>query len=137
MKRRTVRSTSKIETSQVEDCVVAPEGSHGKNEQVDATPALLVRDLKFNGVAAGSAIVLTVQVLPDLYLETITLIRGRAAEGSLGTLSKGTLKRRGSAKATISADLYDFVLSQVPVSKLLITLEHDQTRLTKIRFENI
>lgn len=139
MKRRRVLSATTIGAASVEGRSAELEDTDCDNEQVEVTPALLVADIKFNGVTAGSVIELTVQVLPDLYLETITLIRGRAADGPgpLGTLSKGTRKRSGSAKATISADLYDFVLSQVPVSKLLITLEHDQTRLTKIRFENV
>ncbi|HEX2874354.1 MAG TPA: hypothetical protein VHP33_24035, partial [Polyangiaceae bacterium] len=100
-------------------------------------PALLVSSVKFSGVTAGSIIELAVQPLPDLYLETITLIKGGPAAEAVGTLSKGTLKRLGSAEATISSELYDFVLAQARVSKLLITLEHSETRVTNIRFENI
>jgi hypothetical protein len=137
MKRRTVRSPIKIDTSPVEDCIVEPEDSYGKTEEAPATPALLVSSIKLSGVTAGSKIELTVQVLPDLYLETITLIRGGPAEATLGTLSQGTRKERGEASATISAELYDFVLSQARASTLLIALEHSETRITNIRFENI
>lgn len=137
MKRRTVSSTTKIDKSPVEDCSLEPEDSYEENEQVPATPALLVSGIKYSGVTAGSMIELTVQVLPDLYLETITLIKGGSADAIEGSLSKGTLKECGSAKATISAELYDFVLSEVRVSKLLVALEYSETRVTDIRFENI
>jgi hypothetical protein len=123
--------------SPVEGRRTKSEDANCENEQVEVTPALLVGDIKFNGVTAGSTIELTVQVLPGLYLETIALIKGGPADAIEGSLSVGTLKERGSAKATISAELYDFVLSQVPVSNLLIALEHSETRVTHIRFENI
>lgn len=97
----------------------------------------MVRSIKFSGVTAGSRIQLTVPVLPDLYLETITLIKGAPADDVEGTLSQGTLEMLGSAKATISAELYDFLLSRAGVSTLLVALEHDQTRLTKIRFRHV
>lgn len=126
-----------VGASSVEDCAAEPEDSYGDSDQAPATPALLVGSIKFNGVTAGSKIELTVQVLPELYLETITLIRGGHAEATLGTLSKGTRKERGEASATISAELYDFVLSQARAAALLVALEYAETRLTKIRFENV
>jgi hypothetical protein len=137
MKRKTFHSTTTVGASSVEDCGVEPEDSYADRDQAQATPSLLVSSIKFSGVTAGSKIELTVQVLSDLYLETITLIRGGPAAATLGTLSKGTRKERGEASATISAELYDFVLSQARASTLLITLEHSETRVTNIRFESI
>lgn len=136
MKRRRVFSTSTKGASFAEGRSIESKGSYRENDE-DAAPTLLVKSIKFSGVTLGSVIQLTVQVVPDLYLETITLIKGGSTDEIEGTLSAGTLKKLGSAKATIGAELFDFVLSQVRVSKLLIALEHDQTRLTKIRFENI
>jgi hypothetical protein len=133
MDRRTVVST---DAPAVDDCVESGD-SYGQSEAPEASPALLVGAIKFSGLTAGSMIKLTVPVVPDLYLETITLIKGGPAAEVVGTLSKGTLKRLGSADATISSELYDFVLAQARVSKLLITLEHSETRVTNIRFENI
>lgn len=137
MKHRTVFSTSTNGESSVESGSVELEDSDGECDEAEASPALLIRSIKFSGVTAGSKIKLTVPVLPDLYLETITLIKGGPADAIEGTLSRGTLEGLGSAKATIGAELYDFVLSQVRLSKLLITLEHTKTRITNIRFENL
>lgn len=132
MKHRKVFSTSTQPS--VDDRRV--EGSNCESDEAEA-PALLVGSIKFSGLTVGSMIRLTVPVLPDLWLETITLIKGGPAAEVVGTLSKGTRKKLGSAKATISAELYDFVLSEARVSKLLILLEHSETRVTNIRFENI
>ena len=137
MKRRAVPS-NKMDASSVDSCTVESNGSYAEGEQAAAaTPALLVNSIKFNGVTAGSTIELTVQALPDLYLETISLIRGGPADATRGTLSIGTLEERGLAKATISAEFSDFVLSQAHASTLLITLEHADTRVTNIRFGSI
>jgi hypothetical protein len=137
MKTSNVFSTTTKGSSSVDDCSVESEDSYGGREQTATTPALLVKSIKFSGVTAGSMINLTVPVLPDLYLETITLIKGGAAAGMVGTLSTGTLKKRGSASATIGAEFYDLLLSRARASKLLVALEYDQTRLTKIRFEHV
>lgn len=136
MNRKRVRSTGRKRASLGEERGGESKGSYRDNDEA-AAPALLVTDIKFSGVTVGSMIQLTVQVLPDLYLETITLIKGGPAVEIVGTLSPGSLKRLGSAKATISAELYDLLLSRAGVSQLLIALEHDQTRLTKIRFEHV
>lgn len=137
MKRRTVLSRTKVDASPIEGRSVEPGDTCEESEQAPVTPGLLVKSIKFSGVTAGSIIELTVPVLPDLYLETVTLIKGGPADAIEGTLSKGTLDALGSARATISAELYDFVLSQVRLSKLLIALEHTETRVTNIRFENL
>lgn len=134
MKRKRVLSTST--KSSVDGRSVEAKDSYRESDESTA-PALLVTSIKFSGVTVGSTIQLTVPVLPDLYLETVTLIKGGPADEIAGTLSKGTLKSLGSAKATISAELYDFLLSRAGVSNLLIVLEHDQTRLTKIRFGHV
>lgn len=134
MKRRKVLSTRT--KSAVDGRSVKSRGSYRESDEAEA-PALMVRSIKFSGVTAGSRIQLTVPVLPDLYLETITLIKGAPADDVEGTLSQGTLEMLGSAKATISAELYDFLLSRAGVSTLLVALEHDQTRLTKIRFRHV
>ena len=137
MKRKKVLSTSK-KTRSVEGRSVESEGSYRKRKRTPAaTPALLVSSIKFDGVTAGSMIELAVQVLPDLYLETVVVTKGAPDDETLGILSVGTLKKRGQAKAKISAELYDYVLSQAQGSKLLVTLEYADTRVTDVRFENI
>lgn len=137
MKRKSVFPTTTKDVSSVDDRSVELDHPGGNRDEPAAAPALLVKSIKFSGVTAGSKIRLTVPVLPDLYLETITLIKGGPADTIEGTVSKGTLKARGSANATISAELYDFVLSQVRASKLLIRLEHSDAQVTNISFEDI
>lgn len=134
MKRRKGFSTST--KSSVDNRRLEAKGPDCESDEVDA-PAFLVEGIKFSGLTVGSMIRLTVPVLPDLYLETITLVRGGPAGEVVGRLSKGTRKKLGSAKVTISAELYDFVLSEARASKLLITLEHAETRVTDIRFESV
>ena len=137
MKRSTVSSKAIWDASSLEDCSDESQDSGRESEQTPATSALLVSGIKFNGVTAGSMIELTVQVLPDFYLESITLIKGGPADATQGTLVQGTVKKRGSASAVISAELYDYVLSRARGSRMLITLEHAETRVMDIRFENI
>lgn len=137
MKRKRVFATRTKGASPVERRGVGSKGSYDESDEAVPAPALLVSGIKFTGVTAGSKIELTVQVVPDLYLETVTLIKGGPADEVIGTVSQGSLKRLGSAKATIGAEFYDFLLSRAGVSKLLIAVEHDQTRLTKIRFGHI
>lgn len=137
MKTSNVFSTTTRSSSSADDCSAESEDSYGGRKQTATTPALLVKSIKFSGVTAGSMINLTVPVLPDLYLETITLTRGGPAAGMVGALSRGTLKKSGSANATISAEFYDLLLSRARASKLLVALEYDQTRLTKIRFDQV
>lgn len=101
------------------------------------TPSLLIRGLKFSGTTEGSMIKLAVQVLPDLFLGVITLANGGPAARTIGRLAKGTLTAPGSADATISAELYAFILAEAKVCKLAIELDYTKTTINNVFIEYV
>ena len=106
-------------------------------QALSITPSLLIKSIRFSGTAPGSMIKLSVQVLPDLYLGVITLVNGGPGAPTTGKLAKGTLSLPGFAEATISAELYAFILAEAKVSKLAIELQYDKTVIKNVFIEYV
>lgn len=94
------------------------------------TTTLLIRSHTYSGVTADSSLTLTVVVLGELYLGTITLIKGEPAEATTGTVNKGAPKRPGFAEGRISAELWDKILADLGTFTLTLQLRYRMTSAT-------
>lgn len=101
------------------------------------TPTLLIRSLGYTGTTTDSSLTLTVVALTELYLGTITLIKGEAGEETAGTLKKGTSKKAGFAEGRISAELWDRILADSTTFTLTIDLRYTMTSATTGTFNRI
>ena len=101
------------------------------------TPTLLIRSLGYTGTTEDSSLKLSVVVLTELYLGTITLIKGQSAEATTGELVKGAPRRPGSAEGRISAELWDKILADSGTCTLTIELRYKMTSATKGTFDEI
>lgn len=90
------------------------------------TPALIVKSIAISGTTEGSLMRVTVQVLPELFVGTITLAKGALGQETSGKFKKGmSAKKPGSADATIGSELYDFIVAQSAAgAKLTLELEY-------------
>ena len=92
------------------------------------TPSLLIRGTTVTGVTAGSGIILTVVVLPPLFLGTIVLRRGAPGEPTSGQYAVGAPRRPSSAEVTISAEFWDRILEDSRTYTLTIALDYNSNR---------
>lgn len=70
---------------------------------------------------------LSVVVVSELYLGTITLIKGGAGAATTGKFAVGSPRRPSSAEATISAELWDKILADSLAFALSIELKYSTT----------
>ena len=101
------------------------------------TPTLLIRSLGYTGTTPGEGLTLTVVVLTELYLGTITLIQGAPGEQTSGEVTKGSPRRPGLAEGRVSAELWDKILSDSATFTLTIDLRYTMTTATKGTFNRI
>jgi hypothetical protein len=101
------------------------------------TTTLLIRGHSYTGVTADSGLTLSVVVLGELYLGTITLIKGEPAEATDGRVAKGAPKRPSSAEGRISAELWDKILADLGTFTLTIQLRYRMTTATTGTFDEI
>lgn len=77
------------------------------------SPSLPVKTIAIGGTTPGSLMRINVQVLPQLFVGTITLSKGASGVATSGTFKKGlSAKQPGSVDATISAQHYDYIVTQ-------------------------
>lgn len=89
------------------------------------SPSLIIKSIKISGTTIGSTVRLTVQSLPELFVGVISLSKGPSAADTAGAFNKGTSKIPGTASATISGELYDFIVAQSALgAKMAIELEY-------------
>lgn len=101
------------------------------------TPTLLIRSHTYSGTTEDSSLTLTVVVLTELYLGTITLIKGVPGEATAGTVVKGAPKKPGYAEGRISAELWDKILADAALFTLTIDLRYKMTSATRGTFDRI
>jgi hypothetical protein len=101
------------------------------------TPTLLVRSLGYTGTTTDSSLKLSVVVLTELYLGTITLIKGGPGEPTAGRVTKGAPKKPGLAEGRISAELWDRILADSGTFTLTIDLRYTMTSATTGTFNEI
>jgi hypothetical protein len=101
------------------------------------TPTLLIRSHTYSGATADSGLTLSVVALGELYLGTITLIKGEPAEQTNGKVAKGSPKRPSSAEGRISAELWDKILADLARFTLTIELRYRMTTATTGTFNEI
>lgn len=101
------------------------------------TPTLLVRSLGYTGTTADSSLKLSVVVLTELYLGTITLIKGGPGEPTTGRVTKGSPKKPGLAEGRISEELWDRILADSGTFTLTIDLRYTMTSATVGTFNEI
>jgi phage tail sheath gpL-like len=93
------------------------------------SPSLLVKSISVGGSTPGSLMRITVQVLPELFVSIITLSKGDTAVATSGTFKKGTsAKSPGSVDATVSAEHYDYIVTQKTNGEKLAVELHYTTR---------
>jgi hypothetical protein len=127
MDRRTVFLAS-IGALHVAACGGESGEANGESSQALSTisPSLLVKTIAIGGSTPGSLITMTVQVLPELFIGTITLAKGASGAATRGTFKKGkSAKLPGSADATISAEQYDYIVARnASGAKFAVALEY-------------
>lgn len=101
------------------------------------TPTLLIRDLTYSGVATDSSLTLSVVVLGDLYLGTITLIKGAPGEKTSGNVNKGAPRRPSLGEGRISAEFWDKILADSRTLTQTINLRYTMTSATAGTFNEI
>jgi hypothetical protein len=101
------------------------------------TPTLLIRSHSYTGTTADSSLKLSVVVLTELYLGTITLIKGGPGEPTAGKLTKGAPKKPGLAEGRISAEFWDKILADLGTFTLTIELRYRMTAATTGTFNEI
>lgn len=101
------------------------------------TPTLLMSGLTFSGLATDSSMTFSVVVLPELYLGTITLIRGLPGERTSGKVTKGSPKRPSSAEGRISEEFWDKILTDSSTLRQTINLKYTMTTATSGTFSEI
>lgn len=101
------------------------------------TPTLLIRSHNFTGTTADSSLTFSVVVLGELYMGTITLIRGGPAEPTTGTVNKGAPRRPGFAEGRISEELWDKLLADAAIFTLTIELRYKMTSASAGTFNEI
>lgn len=136
MERRTVFLASVGALSAVA-CGGEPEEAYGELQQAAITPTLLIKSISYSGTTADSSMTLTVVVMTELYLGTITLIKGVPGEATAGTVVKGAPKRPGFAEGRISAELWDKILADSAMFTLTIDLRYTMTSATRGTFNRI
>mgnify|MGYP001555907517 CR=1 FL=1 len=124
MKRITIFLTFVLALSAVA-CSGESGEAYGEVQQAAITPTLRVRSISASGPAEGASLKLSVVVVPDLYLGTITLVKGAPSAPTTGRFVKGTTKRPGSAEATIGAELWDRILADSELFTLSIELRYN------------
>lgn len=129
MERRTVFLAS-IGALHVAACGGEPQDGYDEIQQAatSISPALLIKSISYAGTTEGSAMKLSVVVLPSLYLGTIILIKGRSGAATSGTFAIGSPKKPSSAEATISPQLWDQIISDSTTYKLSIELDYNSNR---------
>lgn len=101
------------------------------------TPTLLVRDLTYTGVVTDSSLTLSVVVLPELYLGSITLIRGNPGEATSGSVAKGSPRRPSTAEGRVSEEFWDRIFADFRTLQLTINLKYTMTTATVGTFNEI
>lgn len=136
MDRRTVFLAS-VGALSVVACGGEPEEAYGELQQeLLLSPSLLIKSLAYSGTTVGSLMRLTVVVLAELYLGTITLAKGAPGLRTVGTFKKGAPKGPGSADVTIRAELFDLIVQEASGHRLSIELEYTrQGAVTEVFIE--
>jgi hypothetical protein len=111
-------------------CGGEPEEAYGELQQAAITPTMLIKSISYTGTTAGSALTISVVVLGELYLGTITLVKGGPSEATAGKVAKGSPKRPGLAESRISAQLWDKILADSASFTLTIELRYRMTTAT-------
>lgn len=90
------------------------------------SPSFLVKTIAIGGTTPDSLMILGVQVLPELFVGTITLAKGASGAATRGTFKKGkSAKQPGSADAVISAEHYDYIVGRnTSGAKFAVALEY-------------
>lgn len=136
MDRRTVFLAS-VGALSVVACGGEPEEAYGELQQAMITPTLLIKSISHISTTPDSALTLSVVVLGELYLGTITLIKGVSGEKTAGKVSKGSPRRPSSAEGRISAQLWDKILADSARFTLTIELRYTMTSATAGTFNEI
>lgn len=119
-------------------CGGEPDEAYGELQQAASiTPALRIKSISYTGTTADSGLTLSVVVSGELYLGTITLIKGGPGEATAGRLTKGTSKRSSSAEGRISAELWDRILNDSATFTLTINVKYTMTSATAGTFNEI
>lgn len=101
------------------------------------TTTLLIRSHSYTGVTADSGLTVSVVVLGELYLGTITLVKGAPGEQTDGKVAKGSPRRPSSGEGRISAELWDKILADLGTFTLTIQLRYRMTTATTGTFDEI
>lgn len=136
MDRRTVFLAS-VGALSVVACGGEPEEAYGELQQAAITPTMLIKSISYSGITTWSAMILSVTVVSELYLGTIALIKGAPGTATTGTVAKGAPRRPGSAEGTISAQLWDQILSDSATLRLSINLRYAMTTGTAGTFNEV
>ncbi|HEX2874353.1 MAG TPA: hypothetical protein VHP33_24030 [Polyangiaceae bacterium] len=136
MERRTVFLASVGALSAVA-CGGEPEEAYGELQQAAITPTLRIKSISYTGTTPDSSLKLSVVVLAELYLGTITLIKGAPGAPTAGRLTKGAPKKPGLAEGRVSAELWDRILADSARFALTIDLRYTMTSATAGTFNEI
>jgi hypothetical protein len=136
MERRTVFLAS-VGALSVVACGGEPDEAYGELQQAAITPTLRIKSISYTGTTPDSSLKLSVVVLAELYLGTITLIKGGPGEPTAGRLTKGAPKKPGLAEGRISAELWDRILADSARFALTIDLRYTMTSATAGTFNEI
>lgn len=101
------------------------------------TPALLMSNFTTTGVVTDSSLTFSVVVLPQLYLGTITLIRGLPGERTSGNVNKGSPRRPALAQGRISAEFWDKIYADSSTLTQTINLRYTMTSPSAGTFNEI